>query len=59
MITRFLYCLEQLGVPEWNSQFKGDFPAEFQKLDAEKRGKNTAVAPAPMALNRHMTWAFA
>ena len=30
-----------------------------KKLDAEKRGKNTAVAPEPMALNKHMTWAFA
>jgi len=35
LIARYLYCLEQLGVPEWKSQFKGDFPEAFKQLDTE------------------------
>ncbi len=35
LIARYLYCLEQLGVPQWKSQFKGDFTEAFKLLDAE------------------------
>jgi hypothetical protein len=35
LIARYLYCLEQLGAPEWKSQFKGDFAEAFKQLDAE------------------------
>lgn len=34
VIARYLYCLERLGVPEWKSQFQGDFAARFAELDA-------------------------
>lgn len=41
LIPRFLYCLEQLGAPEWKSQFKGDFTEAFKQLDAELTAHRT------------------
>ena len=41
LIARFLYCLEQLGAPEWKSQFKGDFAVAFKNLDAELTAHRT------------------
>ncbi|MFC1597523.1 hypothetical protein ACFL5Q_06260 [Planctomycetota bacterium] len=35
LLIRFLYCLEKLGAPQWKRSFKGDFAAEFEKLDRE------------------------
>ena len=34
VLARFLYCLEKLGVPQWKSEFEGDFTASFRTLDA-------------------------
>ena len=41
LIARYLYCLEQLGAPEWKSQFKGDFTEAFKQLDAELAAHRT------------------
>ena len=34
LLARYLYCLEKLGVPEWKSEFEGDFAAAFRQLDS-------------------------
>jgi len=41
LITRYLYCLEQLGAPQWKSQFKGDFTEAFKQLDTELAAHRT------------------
>ncbi len=41
LITRYLYCLEQLGAPQWKSQFKGDFTEAFNQLDTELAAHRT------------------
>ncbi len=37
VLVRFLYCLEKLGVPEWKSEFEGDFAPAFSQLEASLR----------------------
>lgn len=38
VLERYLYCLEKLGVPDWKSEFEGNFTAAFARLDAFLRG---------------------
>ncbi|MFT3829393.1 MAG: hypothetical protein QM691_06760 [Opitutaceae bacterium] len=35
VLARYLYCLEKLGVPDWKSEFEGDFTPAFRQLDAQ------------------------
>jgi hypothetical protein len=34
-LTRYLYCLEKLGVTDLKKNFKDDFSAAFARLDRE------------------------
>jgi len=47
-LVGFLYCLERLGVKDIKENFKGDFKAEFEKLENSKAAemKNSATYKA-------------
>jgi tetratricopeptide (TPR) repeat protein len=36
-LHRYLYTLERLGVPQWKSQFKGDYDVIFKSIDEERQ----------------------
>jgi len=36
-LHRYLYVLEKLGVPQWKSNFKGDFDKIFKAIDKERQ----------------------
>lgn len=37
LVEHFLYCLERLGVKDLKENFRGDHPAEFAKIAAERK----------------------
>ncbi len=36
ILAHFLYCIDKLGSGEYLVNFNGDFPAEFEKIEAER-----------------------
>jgi tetratricopeptide (TPR) repeat protein len=43
-LNKYLYCLEKLGVNNLKDQFKGDFEAEFAKIDKQREKEKTSSA---------------
>ncbi len=50
-LSKFLYCVEKLGVSNLKQNFKGDFEKEFKKIDAEKE-KEMTESPFYKAFNK-------
>jgi hypothetical protein len=50
LIEDLLYCMEQLGVKELKTNFKGDHAAEFARIDAERsKRRRESIANEVMA----------